>query len=165
MLNSESNIVNKSLEIVQDVNQAISVIRNAARWLKDSGKNPSKWWQLKNLNRKFLFRYVKPNEFYVILVNKKPAAAAILQLSQNAQDWKHVDKNRPQPALYIHWLCVHRQFAGRGLPKIMVDFAAKLAKENNINLLRADTDADETKLRKIYRSDSRRTAFYQKSTI
>jgi len=163
----------KLVEFVQDVDQAILVMRNAGRWLEESGKNPSKWWQLKNLNREFLFQYAEPREFYVALFNKKPAAAAILQINQKAQDWKSVDGNNLQLALYIHWLCVHREFAGKGLPKVVINFASKLAKKNNIKLLRADTNADEAKLCKIYedlgfrlvateQEDYRKTAFYQK---
>lgn len=169
------NINRNSLKIVQNVDQAISVMRDAGRWLFESGKNPSKWWILENLNRKFLFQYAKPQEFYAALVNRKPAAAAVLQINQNAQDWKAVDRDKPQSALYIHWLCVHRRFAGIGLPGVIVYFAEKLARKNNVALLRADTNAEEMKLRKIYedlgfklvaieQENYRRTAFYQKPT-
>lgn len=146
------------IKIVQDVEQAILVMRDAGRWLKESEKNPSKWWQLKNLKKKFLFQYAKPKEFYVVLVGGKPAAAAILQFSQKV--------------LYIDWLCVARRFAGQGLPKIIIDFAKKNASEKNIKSIQVDTNADETKLRKIYedlgfklveiiQEDYRETAFYQ----
>lgn len=168
-------MINKKIPVgvIKDIDLAISVMRNAGKWLQESGKNPSKWWQLKNLNRKFLLQYAKPQEFYVVLVNKKPAAAAIVQPSQEAQDWKNIDKNNPQRALYIHWLCVHREFASMGLPKVIINFATELARKKNIGLLRADTNADELKLCKIYedlgfhqvaveQEDYRRTAFYQK---
>ncbi|MBU1326846.1 GNAT family N-acetyltransferase [Patescibacteria group bacterium] len=162
-----------STEIHQDINKAILIVRDAGRWLKESGKNPSKWWLLKNLNKKFLLKYAKPEEFYVALVDNKPAAAAVLQFSQKAQDWKSIDKDKLKSVLYIHWLCVHRKFAGKGFPKIMVDFAEKLAKEKNVKLLRADTNAKEMKLRKIYedlgfnfvgveQENYRHTAFFQK---
>lgn len=154
------------------MDQAIEVMHKVGKWLNDSGKNPSKWWQVKNLNREFLLEYAHPEEFIVMLIDKKPAAAAILQSSQNAQDWKNIDNNQPQKALYIHWLCVDRQFAGQGLPKLMIDFAKQFAKDKGIKLLRADTNADLTKLRKIYeelgfsmvsieQEDYRRTALYQ----
>lgn len=162
-----------SLKVVQNVDIAISVMRNAGKWLLKSGKKPSKWWRPKNLNRKFLFRYTRQREFYAVLIKGKPAASAVLQINQNAQDWKTVDGVKPQSALYIHWLCVHRRFAGTGLPKVMIDFAAKLAEDNNVSLLRADTNAAEMKLRNIYEAlgfklvaieqeNYRRTAFYQK---
>ena len=152
---------------------AISVMRNAGKWLLESGKKPSKWWQLQNLNREFLLEYAKLEEFYVGTIRDKGAVAAILQFSQTSQDWQSIDKNNPKPALYIHWLCIDPKFAGMGLPKLMIDFAAQKAQSNNVNLLRADTNASEMKLRKIYeelgfdlvgigQEDYRQTAFYQK---
>jgi len=165
--------VNLSVKFTQDMDLAISVMRNAGEWLLGSGKNPSKWWQPQNMNREFLSQHANPEEFYVGLVNERPAIAVILQFDQRNQDWTSIDKDQPKKALYVHWLCVHRQFASKGLPKIMIDFATKKALENNIKLLRADTNANEMKLRKIYedlgfaliaieKEDYRETAFYQK---
>jgi GNAT superfamily N-acetyltransferase len=161
------------IKFVQDINQAIEVMKDAGEWLEKSGKNPSKWWQPKNLNRRFLLQYAKPEEFYVGLVDGKPAVAAILQIDQSAQDWQSVDKNESQEALYIHWLCVKRESAGKQLPRQMIDFASGLAESKGVKLLRADANASEIKLGKIYQNlgfnlvaiekeDYRQTAFYQK---
>jgi ribosomal protein S18 acetylase RimI-like enzyme len=160
------------MKVVNNVDQAITVIHSAGQWLQESGKNPSRWWQPQNLNRKFLLKYAEPEDFYVVLVNQKPAAAAILQLSQRNQDWGSVDKGLSPQAVYIHWLSVARQFAGRGLPKVIVDFAQVFAKSKNIEFLRLDTNADEVKLRKVYedlgfklmgieQETNQKTAFYQ----
>ena len=165
--------MNLSVKFVQDMDLAISVMRNAGKWLLESGRDPSKWWQLQNLNREFLLQHVEPDEFYVALIDGKPAAAEILQETQDVQEWKSFDKNNSPKVLYIHWLCVARQFASQGLPKVMIDFATKKAKEKGLSLLRADTNAQETKLREIYeslgfqligivREDYRNTAFYEK---
>ena len=54
-----------TLNIIQNVDQAIFVFRDAGKWLLESGKKLSKWWQLRNLNKKFLFEYAKPEESYV----------------------------------------------------------------------------------------------------
>lgn len=162
-----------TIKFIQDVAKAIEVMRDAGKWLEESGKKPSKWWQLTNLNRKFLSQYAKPEEFYVGLINRKPAVAAILQINQNVQDWQFVDKEKPSPALYIHWLCVHRGFSGKNLSKYMMDFAAKKAKREKIKFLRVDTNAGEIKLRQIYeklgftlvdiiQEDYRQTVFYQR---
>lgn len=163
----------KNIKIVQDIDQAISVMRKVGKWLLETDKNPSKWWRPENLNSKFLLQYAKPEEFYVALIADKPAAAAVLQFNQNAQDWQSIDKDEAQKVLYIHWLCVDRQFAGMKLPKIIIDFASNKAKEENVKLLRVDTNANEVKLRKLYedlgfylvaveQEDYRKTAFYQK---
>ena len=163
----------KKVEFVKDVDKAIFVMRDAGKWLEETGRRPSKWWQLTNLNQEFLFQYARPDEFFVGLINGKPAVAAILQMSQTAQDWKFIDRKKSVQAMYIHWLCVHRDFARQNLPKTMVDFAASLATQHKINLLRVDTKAEEAKLRQIYeklgfklidiiKEDYRKTAFYQK---
>ena len=171
---SKSQKVSKSsVKVVQNMDKAISIMRSASKWMKESGLHVSKWWSLENLNKDFLLQYAKPEEFYVILVDSKPAAAAILQPSQNAQNWKNVDKNKAKHAMYIHWLCVSKEFRGKKIPKFMIDFAAKLAKENGIKLLLADTNAEKIKLMKIYKNlgfnlvaklqeDYRKTAFYEK---
>lgn len=141
--------------------------------LLDSRRRPSKWWHPDNLNKDFLFQYAKPEEFYTLTIGDKPAAAVVLQVDQNAQDWAVIDNNAQVPAMYIHWLCVSREFAGQDMSKKVVDLAGKLAAQQNVNILRADTNAEESKLRKVYESigfelagvadeDYRSTAFYQK---
>lgn len=162
-----------SITFVQDMDVAIRVMRNAGKWMAQSGKNPSKWWLLKNLNRKFLIRHAKENEFYVGLVDGEPAVAAVLMILDSNDDWKSIDGDQPKKALYIHWLCVARRFAGRGLPNIMVDFATRLAKNNGVGLLRLDANAEKKKLQAMYdnlgfkligtkQESYRKTAFYQK---
>ncbi|NOQ55576.1 MAG: GNAT family N-acetyltransferase [Nanohaloarchaea archaeon] len=164
---------NRVIEIVQDMDTSISVMYHAGTWLETSGKKPSKWWKPENLNQQALLQYVKPDEFYTVMVNGEQAAAVILQFGQNSQDWKCIDKDNPVSALYIHWLCVERKYASTGLPKVVMDFAEQKAIENNISFLRADTNAEIMKLRKVYedvgfelvsieQEDYRKTAFYQR---
>ena len=164
----------RSLKILQDVDQAIFVMHSAGKWLEESGKSPSMWWKPQNMNRDFLLQHAEPNEFYAVLVDGKPAAAEILQDNQRNQSWKGIDGDWQKSALYIHWLCVDREFSGRNLPKILINFAAQQAKKRNLKLLRLDTNADETKLRKIYedlgfslmgaeQEAHQKTAFYQKT--
>ncbi len=162
-----------AVAIIRDMDRAIGVMQEAGKWIVDSGKKSTKWWKPENLNKEFLLRYLRPDEFYVVLVDGVPAAAAGLQIARNSQDWKTVDGDNAQPALYIHWLCVSRAFAGKGIPQILMDFAATLAKKQTIGLVRVDTDADEGKLRAMYESfgfalqkvqkeEYRRSALYQK---
>lgn len=163
-----------AVTIIRDMDRAIAVIQEAGTWLVESGKGPAKWWKPENLNKEFLLRYVKPDEFYVVLVGGVPAAAAALQFSQSSQDWKTIDGDTPKPALYIHWLCVSRAFAGKGMPSVFMKFAQELAAKRGVALLRVDTDADEMKLRtmyeamgfvlqKIQKESYRNSALYQKN--
>jgi len=167
-------MIDKSaINIVQDVDKALTVLRDAGTWLETSGKHPNKWWQPQNMNRDFMLKQAEPNEFYIALVDNAPAACVILQDTQRNQDWEYIDKGEDVRALYIHWLCVARKFAGQDLPKVMIAFAAEFAKKNKLSLLRVDTNAKEKKLMEMYerlgfrlmgieKEDYRDAAFFQK---
>lgn len=167
------NIINSSIQIKKDIDQNLVVMKNVATWLEQSGREPSIYWQSKNMNKDFMLKQAEPNEFYSLVIDGTPAAAMILQDNERNQSWKPIDKAKPQKALYIHWLCVDRPFAGKGFPKVLIDFSAEEAKMRNIHLLRLDTDAENKNLRKIYddlgfklmgieQEDTGSTAFYQK---
>lgn len=162
--------------ILQNTDLAISVMQDAGRWIEENGKPLSRWWKSENLNRDFLLRYANPEEFYVVMIDNVPAAAVVLQFSQSAQNWQSIDGDNPKPALYMHWFCVHRNFRGQGLPKVMIDFAEKLAKEKDVGLLRVDTNAEEMKLRDMYEAmdfslagivdeKQRKSALYEKKIV
>lgn len=139
-----------SIKIIQDVDVSISVMLNAGKWLDESGKNPSQWWHPQNMNRDFLLNHVNANEFYAALVDGKPAASVVLQDNERNQSWKSIDNDKKQPALYIHWLCVDREFAGKGLSKMMITLAQREAKKRKFSFVRLDIITHEMKLRKIY---------------
>lgn len=166
----------KPITIVQDVDMALSVLHEVGTWLETSGKNPNKWWQPQHMNRDFMLQQAEPNEFYVALVDNIPAAAVILQDNQRNQDWHYIDKEKEVKALYIHWLCVARKFAGQDLPKVLIAFATEFAKKNNLSVLRLDTNAEEKKLMEMYKKlgfhlmgidkeDYRNAAFFQKEAV
>lgn len=163
------------IAIVQDMDKAITVMREAGNWLLTSGKNPNKWWHPDSLTEDFLLRYVKPHEFFVVTVDGIPAAAVVLQITDTLQ-WGHIDGDNPKRAVYIHWLCVARKFAGKGMPSRLIALAEATARNNGVMLLRVDTNADEPKLRRMYESwgfvglaerneEYRKTIFYQKEII
>ena len=137
-------------EFAQDFGRAVEVLREVAEWLEANGKNPSEWWRPENMNREFMLGRAEPEEFYVALVRGKPAGAMILQDNERNQSWEDVDKGEKKLALYVHWLAVSRQFAGIGLPGIMLDFAQKEAQKRGFQFLRLDTSAEKKKLRKVY---------------
>lgn len=139
-----------SVNIIQDIDKSIEVMLDAAKWLESSGKEPSVYWQSKNMNRQYLSKHAEPNEFYVAMIQDQPAASMILQNSERNQSWQAVDGSKPKKALYVHWLCVNREYAGKNLPRTMIDYAVQKAKSMNLKLLRLDTQADNIKLCQIY---------------
>ncbi len=159
-------------QVVQDTDKALDVMRRASEWLVEIGK-PAKHWNPADMNRQSMLKHAEPSEFYVVLVGGKPAAAAILQDSERNQSWASVDKGEHVSALYVHWLAVAPEFQGKGLPKILTDFAAAQAKARGLTRLRLDANAKEPKLMKVYDDlgfelvhiepeADQRIAFYQK---
>lgn len=160
------------IQIIQDIDKSVEVMHNVGLWMKQSDLNPSKWWKLENMNRSFLQQYTEQNEYFTALVNGKPAASMVLQESERNQSWQSIDKKNPKKSLYLHWLCVHRDFAGQGLSQTMIDFAKDEARRRGFKLLRLDTDAHEKKLCLLYEDagfklmgtedgEVHKTAFYQ----
>lgn len=160
------------VKITQDLDKSIEVMHNVGVWMEKDGLKPTKWWKPENMNKNFMLKHAEPDEFYVALVDNKPAASVVLQETERNQSWKSVDGEKPRESLYLHWLCVHRDFAGRGLSQKMVDFAEQESKSRGFNLLRLDTNAKERKLCRLYekmgfelmgveKEDEHNTAFYQ----
>ncbi len=160
-------------EVGVDMAGAVDIIRNVAEWMQGVGLVHDGWWEPENMNVAFLGQYAKPDEFFVARLDGKPAAAAIIQAEQSLQDWGAVDNGSTPPALYLHYVAVEREFAGRGLPRELMQHAENLAKEKGIPALRLDTNADESKLRKVYEDfgfkevkileeDGNRTVLYEK---
>lgn len=136
--------------IVQNFDKALEIMHGVGEWMEQGGMNPSQWWQPQNMNREFMLKRTEPDEYYVAIVDGKPVASAILQETERNQSWKYIDGKNPKRALYVHWLCVARNFAGKGYSKAMIDFAVKEAKKRGFKMLRLDTEADEEKLCNLY---------------
>jgi len=164
---------NSEIIIIQNFGQSIEVMHEVGMWMEKAGLHPSQWWKPQNMNKAFLFQHTEPEEHYVALANGIPAASMVLQETERNQSWKSVDGEKPKRALYVHWLCVARKFAGKGLPNVMIKFATNEAQKRGFKLLRLDTDADEEKLCSLYiklgfkmmgteKEGDHKTAFFQK---
>jgi GNAT superfamily N-acetyltransferase len=158
--------------ILQDMDKAIEVMFNVGNWMENSGLETGEWWKPENMNREFLLKHTEPNEYFVITIDDKPAASMVLQETERNQSWKPIDGETPQKALYIHWVCVNRDFAGKGLSKKLIDFAKNEAQKRGFSRLRLDTIAEEKKLCAVYekigfvlmgseKEGEHLTAFYQ----
>jgi ribosomal protein S18 acetylase RimI-like enzyme len=139
-----------AIQIINDPDKSLEVMHRVGTWMQDSGLNPSQWWQPQNMNSEFMFQHSEPEEFFALLVDGQPAASMVLQETERNQSWKVVDGDSPQKALYVHWLCVDREFAGQGLPQKLIMFAKEEAQKKGFKQLRLDTNSEEKKLCELY---------------
>lgn len=143
-------ITTDRIEIRPDMDASIEVIRHAGAWLQETKGETSEWWDPEVVSADFLSPHAKPDEFFVAFVDGRPAATAIIQATQDMQDWSSVDGEAEPNALYIHYVATEREFASQGLVTYLMDKAIQLAKERGIPVLRLDTNADEPKLCDLY---------------
>lgn len=84
--------------------------------------------------------------FCVGQVDGIDASCMILQWS-DSEWWPEAQCNE---AGYIHKLCVRREFAGKGIPIEMIEYAKAQCREKGIKYLRLDTGWDEERMKQIY---------------
>ncbi len=85
---------------------------------------------------------VAENRQYKILVDG--VVASIFALAFNDLEiWQEKDSD---PAIYIHRIVTHPNYRGFGFVNIIVDWATKYAKDNQLQFIRMDTWADNEKL-------------------
>ncbi len=134
--------MDEDIRVYQDKAKAIKIIKDVSRWLRESGKEVSEWWDADKIDEHFFDKYAKDTDFYVLDIDGIPAATVILQEQQNLQDWSEVDGVSKPTALYVHYLSVDRKFAGSGASYMLLDVAKREAKSRGLSRIRLDTNAD-----------------------
>jgi ribosomal protein S18 acetylase RimI-like enzyme len=150
-----------------NMDAAIEIIRHVGAWMRETGAgNYSKWWDPNEVDAEKLLKYVKPDDFYVVLVDGQPAGMAVIQPNQTLQDWSSIDESTPPPkAIYVDYVAVEREFAGRGLVKVLMGKAEDIARQSGAAVIRLDTNGNEPKLCELYEGlGFQRVGAYQEET-
>ena len=126
------------------VHEVIAVMKEVAEWARNKG---FKVWRDEWLTpEELITEEAKPQNFCIGKVNDKTSCAFILQNS-DVTYWR----NRPSnEAVYLHKLCVRREFAHRGMTKSIVEAIRTECRKNGVKYIRLDTGLDEKVVRKIY---------------
>lgn len=128
------------------VEDALTIMREAARWLIDRGQP---LWQLKELTEKRMLRFVSKENFITGYLNEEPAAAMILQWTDR-DVWPEIGANQSG---FIHKLSVRRKYAGQGLPRQLIAHAEQQCLIEGVNWLRLDCDANRPELIRFYQEN------------
>lgn len=126
-----------------DVDGAIAIMRETAQWLVDAGMP---LWRLEDLTKEKLLPGLEPRNFLIFMADGEPAAAMILQWRDTFY-WPEIGENESG---FVHKLCVRRKYAGKGLPRAMMDYAIGECGKRGVGWLRLDTDAGRPKLVGLY---------------
>ena len=126
------------------IDEAISVMKEVAAWGREKGYRV--WLDEWLTREELLSEEVQPQNFCVGKVDGKTACAFILQNS----DVEYWGERPATEAVYLHKLCVRREFAHREMTKSVVEAIREECRKNGIKYIRLDTGLDEKEVRKIY---------------
>ncbi|AKL98560.1 GNAT family N-acetyltransferase [Endomicrobium proavitum] len=124
-----------------NVQEALSIIREAAEWMKNTGKP---MWLTEDLTFE---KIAKPQDDYIVMWDGGESVAAVILSFEDRDFWLDIAVNFSG---FIHKLSVRRKYAGTGAAKKIIEHAKQICKSKNINALRLDTDPHRTSLIKFY---------------
>jgi len=126
---------NLSLDIAgpADTAAVAEVLQEAARWITTWR---SQLWDPELLGEAFVAPCVARGEVLVARADEAVVGVVILQ-PEDPHFWPD---RPPREALYLHKLAVRRTHAGRGVPGLLMEHAAALARAQDRGLLRLDCD-------------------------
>ncbi len=127
-----------------EVNEAISVMRNVAEWGRSNGFRV--WLDGWLTPEELITAEAQPENFYIGKVDGKTACAFILQTS-DVEYWGTRPANE---AVYLHKLCVCREFAHKNMTNAVVEAIRNECQRKGVRYIRLDTALDEKVVRKIY---------------
>jgi len=128
-----------------EVDNAICIMREVAKWCEVTGKN---MWKVDDLTKVKLMKDLSKENFYVGKIGNIVTSSMILQWHDQLF-WPEAKHN---VSGYIHKLCVKREYSGIGLSKLMIAHAIEECKKKGIYTLRLDTGWNRQKLCAFYES-------------
>ena len=130
--------------IYNKMDDAISLMREVAAWGREQGFRvwPDEWLTPEEL----VTEEAQPENFCIGTVDGQTVCAFILQ-RKDSEYWANAPEGE---SVYLHKLCVRRQYAHRGMTEIVINAIKAECKKNGIKYIRLDTDLDEKVVRKIY---------------
>lgn len=96
------------------------------------------------------FNDFKRDELYVSLVNAKIIGAITLSIHMDEEYRSIAWLTKNTKNLYVHRLCVHPDFQGKGHAQKLMDFAEKHARENGFVSVRLDTFSQNKRNQNFY---------------
>lgn len=130
--------------IYNQLEEAISVMKEVAQWGREKGFRV--WLDEWLTPEELITDDARSEDFCVGTVDGKTACAFILQ-KNDSEYWK--DSSDVQ-AVYLHKLCVKREYAHRNMTKLVVEAIQDECRKNGAKYIRLDTGLDEMVVRKIY---------------
>lgn len=129
---------------IEDTSVIEEILFDAIEWMRRNKLD--NLWNEQNSSWQSLSKQYKINQFYICYVDGKPAGCVAI----TDYDKKYWPDLKTKEALFIHKLAVKREFAGNGVSTQLIEYAKKMAENQNIKDVRLDCNRDRKKLRSLY---------------
>ena len=126
---------------IEDLDEVVAILSEAARWLLARGI--VQWPD--PFPPELIAPGVERDEVYLAQIDGKPAATVTLQWEDPA-----FCGERPPDAGYVHRLAVRREYAGRGLGSVLLDWAEGEVRAEGRSFVRLDCMRDNPVVRGYY---------------
>lgn len=120
---------------LEDITKIMELKNEAVSMMNEEGNDQ---WNSDYPSRESFIKFIKNNEMYVYESEGKVTAMIVITRIQDPwyekADWTVKDNY-----IVLHRLAVSRKHHGQGMAKALLEFAIDYAKENNIDIIKADT--------------------------
>jgi GNAT superfamily N-acetyltransferase len=127
----------------QDTEKVADILREAARWLEQSG---SMMWRDDELLPARIAADVEAGLFFIAERDGEAAGVVKFQL-EDTMFWPDVP---PKESAFVHRLAVRRRFVGGGISSALLGWAVERTRSLGRDYLRLDCEASRRKLRAVY---------------
>ncbi|MCI8575144.1 MAG: GNAT family N-acetyltransferase [Bacilli bacterium] len=96
---------------------------------------------LNDINEQSLYIVEEDNELKALICIKK----------DNEDEYQQVKNRTLAPSLILHRLAVSPNYRHKGMAKTLISYAEELALQNNIKILKADTEKNNLKMNELFK--------------
>lgn len=131
---------------INDLDDIMAIIRSVQSEMKT--ENNPQWNEEDDYpNRDKILSDIKKNQLYVYEENKIIKGFMVIS---KENDYDELLETTNKPAYILHRLAIKKEYRKDGLATAFFKYAENLAKENNILVLKADTEEHNIKMNNLF---------------
>ena len=130
--------LNEVISIMEDIKQEMRDEHNP-QWGSTEDNYPSDDKLNEDITKDSMYKYVEDN-----------VIKGVVTIMQDNGEYDLVIENSKKKSYIIHRLAVPKQYRKQGIATKLMEFAEEMAKNNNIEVLKSDTEVCNDKTNKLF---------------
>lgn len=128
-------------EIMRIIKKAIEEMREDKnpQWGSTEENYPNEEQFIKDIEKKRLYLYKEENEI-----------RGFITITVDNHEYEDLIKTSSEKSYILHRMCIPKKFRKQSIASKLMLFAEKLGKENDISVLKADTEISNTKMNHLF---------------